>query len=221
MWYKVKKIYVGTQQVRPEKIPLNWLLWYWKLQSDLTDYSGNGNNGSWNGNTWTFETVWWYTWARLTENSSWKTTVCIDTPVKVSTQDITLCWWIRFSSLLNWEYLMWDTQSNLWKRYDNYIYLQWFNGSSWLNFLLDNNAPSTWVWYFRCVSVTNNQATFYLNNNKIKTTQLSWTRGTWHTFQIGSNGVSWEWTNWWVRHCAIYNRWLTDAEALQFYNNTK
>jgi hypothetical protein len=35
-----------------------------------------------------------------------------------------------------------------------------------------------------------------------------------------NNRLRW-WTDWYVRHCAVYNRALTADEVLQFYNNTK
>ena len=92
MWYKVNKIRVGTKIVRPETIPLNWLLWYRPLQSDLKDASWNGKDWSWYSWTGNFVTVGWKTGAMVTRNSSNdQTTQHIVTTLNYSWPTVTVC----------------------------------------------------------------------------------------------------------------------------------
>lgn len=226
MWYKIKRILVGTQQVRPEKIPTSWLLWYRPLQSDLKDISGNGKNGTWQWWTWWFSTVGWKTGARVTE-SSYLRQYYISTQITTIPWVKTLLGWWYFDYLktgtYNFECLMWWATSS---SNDAYLWMrEWCLIGSTTNMSYvrdDDTVRSTGTRYCLAYTQSLTEWKIYLNWNLIKT--VSWT---YSSNTISSNLLLWaakydgQWMSWYIRHCAIYNRSLTDAEVLQFYNNTK
>lgn len=238
MWYKIKKIYVGTQQVRPKEIiPTSWLLWYRPLQSDLKDASGNWKDWSWYSGTGSFETVWGYTWARVTENSSRLTTQHIKLEsITYNAEPISLCWWIRFNYLArgywvkDWDWLITNIGSSwyfIWVKSpesESSSYVRWWDAGGFSN-NNSNATVTTWNWYCIVATMSNSQIKIYMNWQLKVTSSIwinPWTSASY--WKIGAAQIDWssfQWTDWYVRHCAVYNRALTDAEVLQIYNNTK
>lgn len=229
---EVSAVYVWTTKVRPTiPVPTNWLLWYRPLQSDLLDYSGNGNNGSWYSWTGTFSTNASKTGARVTYNSSYTSTQHIVTPITYSGSPITMCWWICFNAknTSRWEWLMTNQPTaeseqwwTLWLRpYDNnypYVNAHWK-----ATIRINNSTVSLNTWYFWCVTWNWNTVTTYFNWTQTNTWSVS-SITNWYYWRLWCASTStnlWiSWTDWWVRHCAVYNRVLSASEVTQYYNNT-
>ena len=245
MWYKVKKIYVWTTKVRPAiPIPTSWLLWYRPLQTNLNDASGNGNNGSWYSGTGSFWTVGWKNGAVVTRllDSTWNaSTQHIVTSLQYNWPTITMIWWIYLNSItLTWwwrPWLMnnsqtWNSYFTIWNRqWDNwYIYTQLPTSSTSHNQLLLESHAVASAWELWCLTVSWSQIKFYRNWTLINTTSSSTTssaNGSYWRLWCGQKADTqvptspWWWTDWYIRHCAVYNRALTDNEVLQFYNLTQ
>ena len=240
MWNKIQRIYVGQYQVYPKTVPQVWLLGYRPLQSDLKDYSWNWNNCSWYSWTWSFGSVASKTWARVTRSSS-QSTQHIVTPIQIDNYWKTIAGWIYFSSLWTaWQWFCSDCSQwggskqsvTIWLRpADNLnIYANpagYINWSWWQKWGKVWNKPSTWTWYFWCLSSDNDgNSNFYINDTKIP---MSFTWATWTKWNsifrlwcAQSNNWSsvWNGTDGYIRHFAVYNRELTTDEILDYYNIT-
>ena len=237
MWYKVKRIMVWDKQVRPETIPTSWLLWYRPLQTNLNDVSWNGKNASWYSWTGSFETSQWYTWARCNVSStSWNQNYSsqhVITPINYVWVNLSYLWWINFFAK-NWWQRPWFMNIS-WSWDTKYIY-SWLRVSTNYRFTVSNNIANGWwldystlninTWYFIAVVYNNTEGKtkLYINWSKVaEATDYVWVQSTSnYVWRIGcwQYDAQYGGTNWLVRHCAIYNRSLTDAEVLQFYNQT-
>ena len=213
-------------------LPTSWLLWYRPLQSDLKDASGNGKDGSWLSWTWTISTAAGKTWARVTMNSSYRSTQHVVTTLTYNNTPISLCWWICYNSFSTsssiWTWLMsnvdswWQSWITIWTRpFDNYYPQACIPGLA----RITASVPSTNTWYFRWASREWNTIKTYLNwsltNTVTDTNSLSWWVWKLWCWMIDSWQSLNNWTDWWVRHCAVYNRILSADEFMDFYNQTK
>lgn len=102
MWYKIKKIYVGTNLVRPSW----WTPWsntklYYSFDNDIasTSYDSSGwwYNGSWNSDSWTYTTgkVWKCT--QLTATST--KYLSIPTSLTYPTTNFTISFLVKYTSV--------------------------------------------------------------------------------------------------------------------------
>ena len=238
MWYKVKKIRVGTKIVRPETIPLNWLLWYRPLQSDLKDASWNWKDWSWYSGTGSFETVWWKTWARMTvSNTTYSlSSQHIITSLTYCQRPISICYWI-YPYTANDNYPMiwnWDTSTSsiiLTVASNPRRIVSYLNWNSFGRYKANDYTLTLNAWNCIWFSSDANWTQWYISWQPVASSLYDWTYPTtlvssWLNVKIGSWQYSgywskYHWVNWIMREVAIYNRVLTDAEVLQFYNNTK
>ena len=213
-------------------VPTNWLLWYRPLQSDLKDASWNWKDWSWYSGTGSFWTVGSKKWAICTLNNVGSDSIStqhIITSLNYSWPTLTICWWEYINTLnsASWNWILTNsssatsyislsprpTQSNKWT--------VWWN---W-NLLTVNSAPSTWTWYFVVWVLTSSWKKIYVNWNLAgsdSTWFTTWQWSIWRLWcwQIIQNSTYYWWLNWYVRHCAVYNRELTATEISAFYTNT-
>ena len=110
---------------------------------------------------------------------------------------------------------VWERPADSWK-----INVVWLGNA----LRITDSMPSTNTRYFICVTSNWTTIKAYLNWILVNTGTASWTPNWWIWKLWCAMVNSWysdnSWTEWYVRHCAVYNRALTDAEVLQFYNNT-
>jgi len=227
------------KQVYPATIPQDWLLWYRPLQEDLKDISWNGNDASWFSWTGSFSATANKTGARVTR--SWDdSTQHIVTPVSTTWIDKTLFWWICFNAI--WSYWTWLITNNgnyssnyddtIWLRpYDNYnIYARFHWNDNWLKgtgVVKVWNTPTAWVWYFWCMTCkSDGTLKFYINWNLETNTTTTFSSTSYDTtiyrlWCVFKTATGRHWTDWWVRHCGVYNRAISDAEVLRIYNITQ
>ena len=209
-------------------VPTNWLLWYRPLQSDLKDASWNWKDWSWYSGTGTFWTVGWKTGALCTKNTNTDSTQHIVTTLNYSWPTLTICWWVYINSLntSQWNWILTNSSSS-----SSYISLSprpaqsnkwtvWGNG----NLLTVNSAPSTWTRYFVVWVLTSSWKKIYVNGSLVGSDSTGFTTGQWSIWrlwcwQISASNLYW-WLDWYVRHCAVYNRVLTTTEISAFYTNT-
>ena len=227
----LKNAYIG------EYIPTSWLLGYRPLQSDLKDYSWNGNDWSWYSGTGSFGTIWGKTWAVVTKISHVgyddhdTTTQHIVTTLNYSWPTVTICWWVYYNSMNSWLWngILTNTSSNT-----NFISLspRPAQSNKWTvwganNLLTTNTSASAWTWYFVCWVLTSSWKKVYLNWSLIGSDNTWFTTWQWSIWRLGCWQIN-SWTNmataWWtdgyIRHCAVYNRELTADEILKYYNLT-
>lgn len=228
MWEKeVKNIYIGG-------MPTSWLLGYRPLQSDLKDYSWNWKDGSWFSGTGTFSTNAGKTGARVTQNSSQRTSQHVVTSLTYFNTPITVCWWICYNSAVNSPsnrprtWLMTtssgsgQTSVTLWTRpADNFYAVAAVSDS----IRIASSVPSINTWYFWAATRSWETIKTYLNwvlaDTGTATSSLTgWVRrlgcamiDSWQTLHAGTDG--------WVRYCFVYNRALSDSEIMEIYNLTK
>jgi hypothetical protein len=209
-----------------------WLLWYRPLQSDLKDLSWNGNNGSWYSWTGSFWTVWGKTWAIVNRWSDDYSTQHIVTTLNYAWPTLTICWWVYYNSLSYnnwyWHWVMTNSTST-----SSYISLSdrpaqssrwtvWGNG----NLLTATTSATTWAWHFVAWVLTSSWKKIYLNWTQIASDSTGFTTGQWSIWRLwcwqtpDTSGKFW-WTNWYVRHCAIWDKELTLGQISDFYNYTK
>lgn len=233
MWYKVKRIMVWDKQVRPAvPVPTSWLLWYRPLQSDLKDASWNWKDWSWYSGTGTFSTNAGKTGARVTFSSSspYLSSQHVVTTLNYQDMPITICWWICFNQVwtTNWDWLMSSSNAGgkgctMWTRpWDNYCPTAAIGSAV----RISSAKPTLNTWYFWCATREWTTMKTYFNWTLANTITNAesvtpwWVWKLWCAMVDGTNPWN-SWTDWWIRHCAVYNRALTATEVLQFYNQTK
>ena len=214
-------------------VPTNWLLWYRPLQSDLNDESWNWKNGSWYSWTWNFGTVWGKTWAIVTRSGE-VTTQHIVTTLNYAWPALTMCWWIYYNTLLTsgrrpWLLTNCPSNNNSWPIFA--IAPRPAQSNHWSigipnNTYSSTSSATTWTWHFICWVVSSSWVKIYLNASEIYSTS-TWNTGTWWSiwrlwcWQLGwLQTTDWWWVDWYIRHCAVYNRVLTTTEISAFYTNT-
>lgn len=217
-------------------IPTNGLLWYRPLESDLLDASWNWKDGSWYSWTWSFSTIWWKTWAWFTGNGSLSTQHVVTT-LSYSTPTITMLWWIYFTSLTSnkyrWNWIMTNSiisstesfMSLACKKSSNNAWSVWY--PSW--HLVSSILWTTWSWVFVAWTLSSSWAKIYINGSLATSNSTSYTTSQWDIWRLWvwqygvSDGTTWWfgwWWNWYIRHCAIYNRELSASEIADIYTAT-
>lgn len=226
---ELKNAYIGEYN-----IPMSWLLGYRPLQSDLKDASWNGKDWSWYSWTGSFSAVWGKTGARVTENSSRLATQFINTSLSYNSSTITACWWIylnsvwRWSWVKDWDWLIWNMTNSTWiliwvkspEWYSDSYAMYW---TQWRG-VTRETVVNTWSWYFLAITANWTAIKWYKNGvlSESYTSSASTHTSTlnWRIWAAMPNGSSYQWTDWWVRHCAVYNRALTADEIMKFYTLT-
>lgn len=232
--YNMKNAYLWDA-----KVPISWLLWYWQLQSNAKDESWNWLDWVW---TWTesYETSWWYTWARFTNawNRSsypYKSTAYIKTPLIYKDIPISFCMRVNMYSRSPWAWLMsnanWaDTQTDFWIRewtseqtsYNWMVAALW----KWENIKIDS-FPNTNTWHLYIVTIDSSWTYKVYKDWTTVINSWSWcsaagNNGYWYIWvRWTDSGWSWSrWINWLMRHCAIYNRVLSVSDVQKYYDWT-
>ena len=224
MWYKVKKIYVGTQQVRPSWWdPWNNTIAYYPLTSSTTTQDKSWNNRNLT-NSWV--TFWTYKWidcaysnmASLLYNSSFVTNL----------QNLT----VSARAYYVWNWYSWSGNYNqaLWR---------WWSSSSENFWPYIENQYNPWLlvvspgWFWRIQLTSNskwvNVVVTYDYNNKTAIMYVDGVAGTsntnanppwWTYIRIGGKTSTWWWYGWLSEFIVEWKVW-TAQEILDYYNNTK
>lgn len=231
-WYKIQKIYVGTNQVRPKA----WKPWsetiaYYPLTSETTvnDMSGNNRNLT---NKWgTFGTYEWVSCVYvggssryLYINDSWMPTwnsartfafwhYNLNSSPTRNAEPFIVQWTLSTNKILM--LYTWDSGSSSTNSYYNQITQYWTWATFW------TSPRGEWV----CNVVTYDWAKF--------TWYVNWTStGTW-TYTIATNGTRlsiWcavQWTsvwnafNWYMSKVVLSSGVRTAQEISDYYNSTK
>lgn len=228
MWYKVNKIRVGTQQVRPSW----WKPWantvaYYPLTSTTTvnDMSGNGKNLTNYGATfWTYQWVdcaniylnskyikgnvdTFPTWANPRTWNFW----CYNS--NASAQQYEEAYFFNWTEkTANYMVLFW-----IWTDNKEFVSQRW-TWSSW------NLTPLRQQWFNACLVYTWTKFVYYRNWAYVW--EWTYTINTqWTEFRIGWPRTSGD--AWWDRFSGymswfiLENKWWTEQEAVDYYNTTK
>ena len=225
MWYKIKRILVGTNQVRPSW----WTPWantiaYYPLTENLNDYSGHWYN--WSFSSWTITYQNGYATlnsASITFNgSNW---------YKYN-DNLTICYWWRRKSTWNiWISIWWWNWPS---PYDKGWWLQIYSySSSWwiwaehVNYT-SGSTPSNYSTGIASFDTTNRhlwvvtynnstqKMTLYINLQQVKQVSAgSWTR-------LPYWAIVWQgWSNWDMSNIIFENKARTAQEISEYYNQTK
>lgn len=221
---ELKNAYIGGV------IPESWLLGYRPLQSDLLDASWNWKDGSWYSWTWSFSANAGKTGARVT----WQphlTTQHVITSLTYESSPVTACGRICYNTAptasISWTWLMsssnwgwkWQTIGTRQASGQQPYATIWGN-----NLQISATVPTINTWYFWAATNDGTNTKAYLNWS-LTNTGTAWTVTAWWVWKlwcamIDAWGTRNNWTDWWVRHCAIYNRALSADEIMQFYTLT-
>lgn len=216
MWYKVKKIYIGTNLVYPISPKA-----YYPLVSNANDASWKWNNASW---VWTasYTTVWGKASAHFTRNNNYINTGLTpwSWPITIACQlyYTTPSWSWEIYTTAVWSPLAWNGSSSshiwfcfLWKTgtYDTYYRWAWhYNEAVATAPTLSHNT-----WHFVAIRIDSSW------NIKLTTdsSTTTWTTAAWN---ITDTIYIWAWI--WnrfsgnVRDVAIWDRSISDEELQRF-----
>lgn len=214
MWYKIQKIYVWTQQVRPKW--WQWTPWantiaYYPFRSDILDHSWNNKNftGSWysfaNNMITTTSTL---TWPIVTpENTTWDRTIS--------------AWMYRSSS----HYYSFRS-SNIWTEWflNPYDWENW--NRPWASLHISwwkRNRPSAsdlpTMWDIILMTWTKTWTTMKLYINGVLTsTNSSLGNSTWVSAYWITKSLLNVWTYWEI---IVEDRIWTDSEIADYFNTYK
>ena len=167
MWYKVKKIYQWTNQVRPTGwTPGSNTLVYLPLDWDANDSSWNWNNGTVSSNSWSYswQYISWSSWRKCFYSSLWATTS-------------ELAWWV-----VSWTYASSAIRSNprtvsIWFKSTGQT-AQW----SW-QWIWNRSWSTQWEWFWLFSSISWNKFWILRYYSDPYITKSSWDSN-WHNYII-------------------------------------
>ena len=211
----IKKVFLGSTQIRPTNTFANWLLAYYPLESDANDHkadlwaTGTTYNWTW---TWTanYTTLGWKTVA------TFNTSNYIDTGITCGSWPLTVACMYYCTSQSGYKAIIWTPFTWSWAPavwlffYQNYIYAWGGNMSrseaDW--FSIPNQER-----HFAAIRVDENwQVDFNVDSAKHTRTTTS--------FTINDVYYIWEWTsnkfNGWICRLWIWNRSLSDDELAEY-----
>ena len=235
MWYKVNKIRVGTQQVRPSWwTPWSNTLFYLPLESDTTDHSWR--NIATNPSNITYWTLWGVNCAIANGSSSiitfneilsswlteWTVSVLLYKNYEDTSSDdyknilyyrVTNMWFVWIDSEYNWWWL-------------NYRRIWWYVANRWNAYITSNLS---YRWHHLLFTFNNSVAKYYIDGNKISEEASSTSRVWWY----------WEWTwwntrsifkwnpsansywKWWAREIIFEKKMWSESDIVKYFNKIK
>lgn len=233
MWYKVKKIYVWTKQVRPYRFnPWSNTLAYYPLNWDIKDYSWNWYNGTWNVWTETYHTLSsWIKVAQFSTSWAYATTTFNWTPKTVSV-------WLYKSTNLgdanndNWKFPLWQNSSDG----SNWWWFRLINKSSRPNQIIYQKGSSliykTLAYKDKRLNliVTTDWSSTYYYINWEYVTSMSWAIASDANLYMGFapwNTESPSWSDgvgtlyWYISEVILENVVWDSTKITYYYNQTK
>ena len=222
MWYKVKKIYVGANLVRPKWKPWSNTVAYYPLTENANDYSWNWYNAT---NIWaTFSSDWAYFWTYDKR---------ISLPTMTIWQIATINLWVKTPDWLTWvkDFSLYFDRSSSYRNILFWLATSWVVWNTWNNSTTQHNfiiSEKFWTGWTNMVLVkTWTTVTIYQNWTQIWTDSgwynvtLPWWRNTvtiWHNTLMTSDTQA---AVWYLKDYIIENRVWTSTEVSNYYNQTK
>ena len=214
MWYKVNKIYVWTNQVRPTWwTPWSNTVFYFPFTNDATDHSWNWFTLS---NTWTQETIWrtFTTTTALNTATSWK---FASVWIKINQRG---SWWPSYwdqlmLGMINWNMYYQIVHANNSSETDVVFFWYWSGTRS-----TKKLNTSLWTWYHLAFYSDTNWWYCYLN--WVKST--IWTGTPYNSVSTRSeffNDNNSTKSSITLSEVIVENRVRSDSEILEYYNQTK
>lgn len=208
----IKKVYLGSTQVRPSSTLPNWLIAYYPLQSDANDHkadlgaTGTTYNASWIG-TAVYDTVWGKKGAKFNG------TDYINTWVTCWTYPLTIaCFYYNITQssykTVMWAPLAWNWAPDVWICYrSSYNYIWYWTSSTW-------ETSKQWTtWRFSAIRIDSNWSV-KMNVDNTQTTATT------NSFTINEPYYIWAWLwnkyNGCIRYVWIWNRSLSDDELAEY-----
>lgn len=232
MWYKVNKIYVGTQQVRPYRFnPWTNTILYCPLKDNINDYSWNHTMTINTTSYWTvakdstgfYHFTWWYI---SSENYTWPTQWSMSVWVKrenKSTWNTTLQRWLTntyknsspfynmgFEFNNSWYTAVWDWATTYFRD------IWWATVNQWELWTMTYSPSEWWKMYKNWVLVDS----FSSNQNLW---QYNWpTYIWWNTYSSSWRPNPWaQYFKWYLSDVIIESAARTAQEVADYYNKSK
>jgi len=221
MWYKIKKIYQWTNQVRPSgwKPWANTLIYYSFDNQNLDDSSGKWNNGTWYSWTWTYTTGIKSYWVNLNSTRG----------IQIPTGLIPTTWDFTFSICINRSNLSSPSLQGILATYQWSSWCMHFNVNSsnleiafyWTSVPSTWITVTTWTWYNIILTRSGNVWTLYTNWTQQFQTTIAYTLNSSMTWLV------WNWysndrhINWVIDEVILENKAWTADEILNYYNRSK
>ena len=230
---KIKKVYLGQQQIYPEThryTPNQNTIVYYDFENTLNDKSWNSHNASINSWNPTYENIWSINVINLSGKylSTWLNTTLFNS-------SFTFSMWINFKQLWSLNTVAWDingdTWWNLWFQYESSNWWLWWNtvgnrSAGWKR-LIYNKPFQAQTWYnLTLVWSGSADPTLYVDWSKV-TRSTSWPSGfitlTSHAFYIGVayDTVSTRKNKNKYSDIFIENVQWTDQDVAAYYEKTK
>ena len=218
MWYKVKRILVGTNQVRPYRYnPWSNTVAYYPLTSSTTvnDLSWNSRTltNSWSVTFWTYKWVdcAYFSWSNYLYNSS----------VYSNQNAITVSWWMYFIANSQYSDNVFRWGNNLWPWVDRTNNNN-FRCSPWLSAYIAISSDTTWRHYAFTYSWWSTWTLkFYVNWVLIWTySSATPPSSSWIAISRSYNNNE-GYFKWWQSNIIVENKVRTDTEVLNYYNKSK
>lgn len=220
---KIKKVYLGSTQVRPDqRQPWVNTLAYYPFDTDYTDQSGNWYDLT---NRWatTIGTKWGVDCAVFIKNSnSWLYSTSV--PFSNISTTMTFSFWMYVDQFNTWEnnvFWMWTASSGsciiLW-------YLQPINiWHRWYNDIATSTTSTLQTWQNIVVTQDSSWTKIYLNWNQIGSSSYYATL-TGNEFNVGyfngSSALNRKYI-WWMSNLILENKTRTAQEVSDYYDLTK
>ena len=220
--------YIGGPDVPPTPvfpIPTDGLLGYWPFETDGTDESWNWNDATVTGCT--FWTVWGKNGVQLETTRVNNPSNYIISSLDYNSLPVTAICWMYPTNLNDWQNAMGNTSQTSHPDSINNIRIRF--GNSELRIAKYGSELQTWITF------SNNQwkmVAIAIDSSNNGILYIDWQQSA--TFTAwGNNSSTWPWAwghwenrssfhcfVWWIRQSALYNKALSAAEVLEYYNWT-
>ena len=220
MGYKLQKIYIGQNQVRPDTWWKPWAntIAYYKFDWNLNDSSGNNRNLSMYTGSFSYTTTSWGAKYVRFNSSAYTNTLSI--PFNRTAYTIS-GWYTLDAVSSSYQKILLDMRADSNYRPRAYSYnneMVWvvsFEGR-WATFVANS-------WYYIVTVYNNNVVTSYINTNVEWTETYSWsaTSCTLRLNRASDNTSSIYGNGWGISELIIENKARTAQEISDYYNQTK
>lgn len=218
----VTSVYLWSTKVRPAWVtpwtPWSNTLLYMPLDSNLRDLSSYNRTASITNGTISYDTIWWVNCAYPSSNGR------INIPMTdFNNLSYTESIWLYATWNTYWKFI-WGNKNSSWSYIDVTFVTNDSNGNKRANYFggdhFSNTAYTTWAW--KLITVTRSWNTVKMYQDGVQFYTYSYSNPyAFASIDLFSRSDYWQQRPWYAADFVVEKVCWTDAEVLNYYNQTK